>query len=319
MKFAEEQLREFAKPLSEHEEEQCKNAIRMVADSLKKLGLKEIDSINKKYLDIPSYQLRMSGGDNYEVTIFLQGSYANNTNVRKNSDVDIAVVQEDTFRPKYRYGVSKEDYGFVTASPRARTFKDEVENALRIKFGDDVVRRNKSIKINGNSYRKDADSVPCLRYRDYSNDYSYQAENYVGGILIKPDKGDEIINYPEQHMTNGIKKNKETNYYFKKMVRVGKEMRYRMQDNNYCYATKASSFGVECLLWNVPNKIFMEYDSFYIFKFNKIINYLYDNRHLVSTFKEVNNIKSITEDGADREQIYRGFIEELKGFYHYEL
>lgn len=319
MKFKEEQLRDFAKPLSDTEEQQCKNAVRMVADALKDLGLNEIDSLKKKYENIPSYQIRMSGGDGYEVKIFLQGSYANNTNVRRNSDVDIAVVQEDIFRPKYRSGVSKENYGFTTAVPRARSFKDEVEDALRERFGSDVERRNKSIKINGNSYRKDADSVPSLRYRDYSNDYLFKPENYIGGIFITPDRGPEVINYPEQHMANGIQKNNDTNYYFKKMVRVAKEMRYRMEDEGYRYASEASSFGVECLLWNVPNDLFTKYDEFYVFTFNDIVDYLYRNRHLVNTFKEVNDIKYITDDGIEREQIYKGFIEELKEFYYYEL
>lgn len=46
-------------------------------------------------------------------------------------------------------------------------------------------RKNKSIKILGNSYRKDADLVLALRYKDYSYDYRFDPENYVGGVLIK--------------------------------------------------------------------------------------------------------------------------------------
>jgi len=162
-------------------------------------------------------------------------------------------------------------------------------------------------------------SVPSLRYRDYTNDYLYKVDNYIGGIVIMPDCGAEVINYPEQHMENGIQKNKETNYYFKKMVRVAKEMRYRMEDEGYRYASQASSFGVECLLRNVPNDMFAKYDSFYIFKFDEIVDYLYSNRHLIGNFKEVNNIKYITDDDKEREHIYRGFVEELKDFYQYEF
>ena len=65
MRFTEEQLRDFAKPLSETEEQQCKNAIRMVADSLKELGLYEGSTINRKYPNTPSYQVKMKGGDYY--------------------------------------------------------------------------------------------------------------------------------------------------------------------------------------------------------------------------------------------------------------
>ena len=47
MIFAEEQLRKYAKPLSETEENQCKNAIRMVVDTLKTTEFNERTSIQK--------------------------------------------------------------------------------------------------------------------------------------------------------------------------------------------------------------------------------------------------------------------------------
>lgn len=319
MTFTEEQLRDYAKPLSETEENQCKNAIRMVVDALKTIGFNERTSIQRMYSETPSFEARMkSKDDDYEVKIFLQGSYANNTNVRQHSDVDIAVVQVDPFRPKYRVGVSKDNYGFISANPKNKTFKDIVQLALKNKFGDDVERKNKSIKIHGNSYRKDADSVPALRYRDYSNDYRLDPKNYVGGILIKADDGTEVINYPEQHIKNGIDKNKATNFYFKKMVRIAKEMRYQMQDEGCEFAHKASSFGIECLLYNVPDEIFTRYDH-YKYIFDDIVEFLYVNKYNINNFIEVNGIKKMCHDSADREKIYKGFIDKLKGFYSYEI
>ncbi|MDO5690079.1 MAG: nucleotidyltransferase [Tissierellia bacterium] len=318
MKFTEEQLVAYSKPLSETEEQQCKNAIAMVVDALKKLGFKEENQITKKYSETPSFQVKMkSAQDGYEVNIFLQGSYAKNTNVRTHSDVDIAVVQEDVFRPKYRPGVTGADYGFANALPRAKSFKDVVQEALIKKFGKDVERCNKSIKIHGNTYRKDADSVPALRFRNYQQDYINDSDNYIGGILIKPDEGVEIINYPEQHLRNGIEKNKSTNYSFKKMVRIAKEMRYQMEDRGYKYAKKASSFGVECLVWNVPDDIFTKYQLIG-FKFEEIVTYLYSNRNSILIFKEVNGIKNLCDDDVERRDIYIGFVEELKRFFEYE-
>lgn len=318
MIFTEEQLKDYAKPLSETEENQCKNAIRMVSNALKDLGLSE-NEMETIYGASTAYQIRMSGGlSGYDIKLFLQGSYANNTNVRGHSDVDIAVVQEDIFRPAYRLNVSGADYGFTNATPRIKSFKDEVEDILRNHFGKDVERKNKSIKINGNSYRKDTDSVPSMRHRDYRQDYTFDKENYIGGILIKADDGQEIINYPEQHIKNGVEKNNATNYYFKKMVRISKELRYQMKDLRYPYAQKASSFGVECLLWNVPNEYFTKYST-YRYAFDEIVGYLYDNRYSVLNFLEVNNIKKLCDDSPDRRDIYKGFIEELKGFYEYEI
>ncbi len=318
MKFSEHQLKKYAEPISETEDQQCKNAVRMVGDALKELGFQDSASLRKAYSDTSSYELRMSGAEGYSVKIFMQGSYANNTNVRRRSDVDIAVVQEDTFRTKYRNGVSDINYGFSTVNPRARKFKDVVQDALVKKFGNDVQRKNKSIKIHGNAYRKDADSVPAMRYRDYSMDFRNDIENYVGGIVITPDYGKEIINYPEVHLANGVEKNKSTNYYFKKMVRIAKELRIQMEELGFEYAGKTSSFGVECLLWNVPNEEFLKY-SHYKFIFDDVVSYLFSNKNLISSFKEINNIKHIGDDDKERVVIYRGFIEELKDFFEYDF
>lgn len=205
MKFTESMLTNYSQPLSATEDGQCKNAIRMVADALKTLGFTDDNAaITPLYTDTFAYSLQMRrSSDSRNIKLFVQGSYANNTNVRTESDVDVAVIQEETFLPEYRkdsvYPQSGADYGFTPAPAAAKTFKDEVQEALKCKFGTDVERKNKSIKVHGNTYRKDADTVPCRRYRDYRQDYRRDASNFVGGVVIYPDNGGMIINYPEQH------------------------------------------------------------------------------------------------------------------------
>ena len=261
MKFTESMLMNYSQPLSATEDGQCKNAIRMVADALKTLGFTDDNAaITPLYTDTFAYSLQMRrSSDSRNIKLFVQGSYANNTNVRTESDVDVAVIQEETFLPEYRkdsvYPQSGADYGFTPAPAAAKTFKDEVQEALKCKFGTDVERKNKSIKVHGNTYRKDADTVPCRRYRDYRQDYRRDASNFVGGVVIYPDNGGMIINYPEQHIANGRKKNSDTNHHYKKMVRIMKKMRYLMEDSYitaYSSAAKnVSSFMLESLLWNI--------------------------------------------------------------------
>ncbi len=165
----------------------------MVRDALKPLGFTDDGKdIRTLYSDTYAYSLELrSLTGSRRVKLFVQGSYANNTNVKTQSDVDIAVVQEEVFRTHYRtsqyYPQSDADYGFTTAPTASKSFKDEVQECLEQKFGSDVERKNKSIKVHGNTYRKDADTVPSLRYRDYSGDYRKDASNYVGGIVIFPD------------------------------------------------------------------------------------------------------------------------------------
>ncbi|MDR1297926.1 MAG: nucleotidyltransferase domain-containing protein [Deltaproteobacteria bacterium] len=82
------------------------------------------------------------------VKIFIQGSYANNTNIKTESDVDITVVQKEIATNLFRPGVSSKDYNLEGVySPI--NFKDEFQLCLRQKFGTDVIRKNESIKIIG--------------------------------------------------------------------------------------------------------------------------------------------------------------------------
>ena len=203
----------MAAPISKTEDEKCKNAIRMVRDAMKRLNYTDDGKEIRTYAE-DSYayalDLRQMYSDK-KITILVQGSYANKTNIPTESDVDVAVILESTFTTTYRKGVLRENYGFVEGTFSAAELKDEVENALNQHFGyQGVERHDKSIKVHGNTYRVDADVVPAYRYRDYSNDWNNNPENYVGGIEIRPDSGGHIINYQEQHIRMGILKNKAT-------------------------------------------------------------------------------------------------------------
>lgn len=317
MYFTENQLQQYARPLSETEKIMCKNAIKMVKEALETLGFESEGDISILNEDTFAYRLKMRNKTaSYKINIFVKGSYANNTNVRQNSDVDIAVVREDVFYDEYRTGITRENYNFVPANEHPGSFKDDVEEALKSKFGADEVKRgNKAIRVNGNTYRKDADCVPCFRVRDYRNDYSFNAENYIGGIKIFSDKGEVIVNYPEQHIQNGVTKNKATNFAYKKMIRIIKEMRYQLIEQENTNAKKTSSFGVEGLLWNVPDSIFTKYTN-YGFTFEEIIAWLNNNIHSLNDFKEPNNILQLCNTN-DKYQIYRQFITDLTEYFNY--
>ena len=315
MIFSEEQLKEYAAPLSETEDQKCQNAIRMVRDALKNIGFAGGDgSLVRMVEETYSYSMEMrNASNNRKVKLFIQGSYANNTNVRTQSDVDIAVVEEDVFHTTYRDGVTDESYGFIIVPKKPKTFKDEVQEALELVFKEDVERKNKSIKVNGNTFRKDADTVPSKRYRDYSNDYLDSPDNYVGGIWIKADDDSIIINYPEQHIKNGQKKNNETNHNYKKMVRIIKKMRYVMEEKGHASAKKVSSFVLESLLWNFPNNVFTNYSSCK-FIFDDVLSYAYNNKGNLAGYKEANGIKKLCPLQTDISEL-ESFVDDLYYFY----
>jgi len=319
LNFTEDQLKQFAAPLSETEERQCLNSIGMVRDALKQLGFTDDNkAITKMYENTFAYSLQMRGlQSSRKIKIFVQGSYANNTNVRTQSDVDIAIVQEEAFQTEYRSGATDANYNFSIVSAALKTFKDEVQDCLEYKFGKDVERKNKSIKVHGNTYRKEADTVPCQRLRNYTHEFYNNADNFIGGTVIKADDGSRIINYPEQHIENGKKKNNETNGYYKKMVRIVKNICYIMEDSGYSSAKNVSSFGLESLLWNIPSDKFMKY-NIYRFVFGDVVDYLFDNQGLLPSYKEANGIKQLCPYTGDVKK-YKAFIQDLKKFYQYDI
>lgn len=321
MNFTEADLNKYAAPLSETEIQKCKNAIEMVRDALKPLGFSDDgNEIKAMYEDTLAYSLEMRNYSNNRcVKLFIQGSYANNTNVRTHSDVDIAVVEENVFRTHYRDSQSDSNYGFVPAESRQNSFKDEVQIWLQNKFEHDVERKNKSIKVHGNTYRKDADTVPGMRYRDYSHDYQNDKKNFMGGIVIFPDDNSGIIiNYPEQHIYNGKQKNKETHYHYKKMVRIMKKMRYLMDEYGYGEAKEISSFALESLLWNIPSMFYVEYGGYRkVFMFQSLINCIKRHKNDWSSYFEANGIKPLFPSIDDINKMDK-FIDKLSQFYIFD-
>jgi hypothetical protein len=221
-------LEKWSKPASDTEETKCDNALRMIKKS------------------IGSSQ-ELSG---FTIKFILQGSYYNNTNVRLNSDVDIAVKLTDTFYPNYPEGTTRNDFGNLESNYTFAEYRDSLERALIATFGENsVTRGDKSLKIRSNSYRVDADVVPCFEHRRYRRDGSY-----IKGTEFRTRYGNnQVINFPEQHYANGVEKNKATGRKYKRMVRIIKRLRYKMKDDGFD-VENIPSFLIECLVWNVPNR-----------------------------------------------------------------
>ncbi len=292
MEYTEDKIEKMSSPISESEEEKCEHAISMISKALKK-----IDYIND---DIKPYNyqgrfyfsnLKQASTQN-KIKLLVQGSYANNTNISNKSDVDIAVILESTFTPKFRPNIDGQDYRFTKPTFDVKTLKNEVYDALQTHFnGIGVSYSNKCIKVRENSYRVSADVVPAYRYRDYTNDYNNDYNNYIGGIQIITDRGDYIINYPEQHIEQGFIKNKATKCNFKKCVRIIKcmleDMKQSNSNNSYIEIT---SFGLESLLWNVPEYVYTKYNNITDI-FDNVIIFLNSDYPNYKHYKEINNIK----------------------------
>jgi hypothetical protein len=228
----EERFQGWSTGPSETETIRCANAERIIKDCLRDAGVLE----------------------KYRLSIFVQGSYANHTNVPQESDVDICVSTGNdlVFFDEYPVGKTRSDYGNIPSDIRYADFKADVTRALENRFTQaGVTRRPKCIQVHDNSYRVVADVVPAFAYRWYPWTGS---RNYIPGIRFVTDSGDEIENYPAQHLENGIAKNVASGRRFKRVVRILKRLQFylideaRRSDKKYM-----PSYAVECLVYNIPN------------------------------------------------------------------
>ena len=183
-------------------------------------------------------------------TVYTKGSYPNNTNVKADSDVDVAVQCSDVFywdaaEPEAKRSTTTPYKGIWTPSK----LRAEVLLALEKKFPGQVDSSGSTaIKVNSSTARVDADVLPCFDYRYYLSSGSVRQ----GSRAFKKD-GDAITNYPNQQLKNGIAKNQASATRFKKAVRVLKRIENAMVEDSLI--DELPSYFMECLVYNVPNSI----------------------------------------------------------------
>ena len=197
-----------------------------------------------------------------DISVFAQGSYSARTNVRQNSDVDICVRYNATFFTYYPDGMSRETVGNLPGTMAFSDFKSMVQKALEDYFGKTgVTRGNKAFDVHANTYRIDADVVPTFEYRQYTGKRNADgSHHYRSGVAFDPDSGERIINWPEQTYNNGVERNTATGRKYKRVIRILKRLRDKMQDEDVAIAKKTPSFLIECLAWNADidafNKVY---------------------------------------------------------------
>lgn len=189
--------------------------------------------------------------------VYLQGSYANTTNIRGDSDVDVVVECNSV----YYSNIEEHEKPLIGWTPGKHSYNDfrrEVIEALTSYYGNSFVDPSGANAIAvlaaPNSNRLKADVLPCVRYTRYDslrvisegltfwNQHIYQ----------------QIINYPKIHINNGEKKNRQfvTNGWYKPAVRMFKNARLRIVGDDDTLRKRFPSYFVECLFYNVPDNYF---------------------------------------------------------------
>jgi hypothetical protein len=189
--------------------------------------------------------------------VYLQGSYANSTNIRGDSDVDVVAECTSIFYSNLN-DAEKQRLGLDPGSHSFADFRREVIAAL------ETYRDRSRVDPSGanaievipppNSNRLKADVLASVTYKRYDS-LKVIAE---GLTFWNQQNQQQIINYPKLHIRNGEQKNANgrTNGWYKQSIRVFKNARTRIIDGNDDLRKGFPSYFVECLFYNVPDHLF---------------------------------------------------------------
>ena len=264
--ITESQLSTWSSAPSKSELERIRNARQAIENVLKaKLN---IDGIKRKY-----------GLSSFKYEVYLQGSYANSTNISFDSDVDIVIQFNSTtfddcsqlnVAQKQLYISSHQDslYKFIN-------FKEDIYNALIAGLGSENVNwDDKCLDVKENTYRADADVVPCFQYRIFKKFISFNNKDFIEGMkFFDTNDNTQIINFPKIHLKNCESKNVDTEGKFKDLVRIYKNIKRNLIKEGKITKEQAPSYFVENLIYNCTSPCF---DGGYQECMKKSLQYIYD-------------------------------------------
>jgi hypothetical protein len=194
-------------------------------------------------------------------TVYVKGSYANNTNVRLDYDVDIAVEYYGHFYYEFIFGAKElgpGDAGITTPSTDPYSndqFKTDVRAALVNAFGESAVETGDiAYRVRQRKTTLPADVVPCWEFRRYDRVIG-RAPQYTEGSRVFPRSGGEKTNYPKRQLESGTAKNVATGNRYKRMVRALKKLQAKLVAEG-SLKQELPSYFTECLVYNVPNSAF---------------------------------------------------------------
>lgn len=197
-------------------------------------------------------------GKNFKV--FLQGSYGNDTNIYSESDVDVVIQLDSTFYHDLESLPQDQKDAFKAAHSDATygydDFKRDVLAQLQAKFGAAIKPGQKAVKIEAHGNRRNADVLIATEFRRYHLFRALEDQDCASGICFFTASGTRVANYPRQHSEHCTAKHQATNGWFKPMLRILKNLRGKLVDENLIASGIAPSYYIEGLLYNVPNEKF---------------------------------------------------------------
>lgn len=192
---------------------------------------------------------------------YVKGSYANNTNVRLNFDVDVAVEYTGYFYSDLCFELDGHDDSEVgvysSTDPYTRgQFKADIRTALENAFGKSAVEVGRiAYRIREEQTTLPADVVPSWEYRRYDGLNPDGSPIVQIGSRVYPSSGPYVNNFPKIQIINGTAKNNQTGRRYKRMVRCLKKLQTRLVENGLL-DEELPSYLIECIVYNVPDDAF---------------------------------------------------------------
>jgi len=227
-----------------------------------KHAYEEVRKALEKYL--PSEALKSNASiSSANFQVYLQGSYANGTSIKEDSDVDIIVELKDVLFSYDVDSLTQEEINtFHTIYPNTssysfKMFKNDVYNSLKTYFGEKVKFAPKSLKIPGDTLNVSADVVACFEHRKYERFTFYTRDKYVPGIkFYNTETQQKIVNYPKQHQKNCDAKNVDTEGKFKDAIRIFKNFNRELKEKGLIEEKTAPSYFIENMIYNGSSQVF---------------------------------------------------------------
>lgn len=242
--------------------------------------------------------------------VYAKGSYANNTNVRLNFDVDIAVEYQGYFYYDLAFGlenVDKSEVGIVSSTdPYTRDeFKADIRGALVSAYGEEAIDvGNVALRVRNGATTLPADVVPCWEYRRYDRIVD-GTPVFHRGSRVYPASGGHKNNYPEVQLVNGRAKTGRTGRRYKRIVRALKKLQTKMLDEGVIN-TELPSYLVECVVYNVPDDHF-DYASYFA-DMRNVLAYIFNETRDSGNWNEWHHVHELMylfrSDAFDRTEVH---------------
>lgn len=256
--------------------------------------------------------------------VYLQGSYRNSTNIYADSDVDLVVQLNSTFRRNLSKlnSTQKSKYksSFSSASYGLSDFHQDVVETLRENYRrSGVTVEDRALVLDNSSIPLTADIVVCQQYRRYKRFQSMSDQDYDEGIRFKDQSTEaNIISYPKIHYKNGADKNQSVNSRYRETIRIIKNARSYLVEKGEIEEGLAPSYFIECLLYNVPSDKYA-YDL--QDRYRNVVDWLVEAT--ISDFECQNEIqelfgtKSTQWDTKDANEFIRKLVNLWNNWYDY--